>query len=202
MRLLADEKDGLTAPDPRSGAGSRTNAPTTRGQQRRRQRSVLQYIAILFAAAFVLLLYTFMMEQRQNELRQQEDQANIDSLQQQSVSAYQTLQGMIEENERLKEELSKSEIQSKDLADQLAAARKTQNETAAQIQSQEKTTQAMDWFWQINEAYVLKKYTLCRELIHNMEENQLVQYLPETSVTDNGRFSPADRYQEIYNKLL
>ena len=29
-----------------------------------RQKSVFQYITILFAAAFVLLLYTFMMERR------------------------------------------------------------------------------------------------------------------------------------------
>ena len=28
-----------------------------------------------------------------------------------------------------------------------------------------------------------------------------MEYLPKESVTDNGRFSPYDRYQEIYEAL-
>ena len=58
----------------------------------------------------------------------------------------------------------------------------------------------MGWFWQIDEAYVLGKYSLCRSLIDQMGE-ELVSALPTEAVTDNGRFSPADRYQEIYDAV-
>ena len=71
---------------------------SARNQQKRRQRSVFQYITILFAAAFVLLLFTFVMERRQHEILQQENQEQIDNLQQ-SVSAVQSLDNLYQENE-------------------------------------------------------------------------------------------------------
>ena len=63
-----------------------------------------------------------------------------------------------------------------------------------------KGSQAMDWFWQINEAYARGRYSQARSLIQEMGE-ELPNYLPKESVTDNGRYSPYDRYQEIYNAL-
>ena len=61
-----------TGPAPKQTPhGERRSA---RNQQKRRQRSVFQYITILFAAAFVLLLFTFVMERRQHEILQQENQ--------------------------------------------------------------------------------------------------------------------------------
>lgn len=173
----------------------------TRGQQRRRQRSVFQYVTILFAAALVLLFYTFMMERRQFELQKEQDQANISDLQQQSVSATQTLNGILEENQQLKDQLEDQEAQLKELQsryDQL----ETDYSTAEQANiNQSRTAEAMDWFWQINEAYVRGKYSLCRSLIEDMGE-LLVSYLPPYSVTNNDRFSPAERYQEIYSKVM
>ena len=47
-----------------------TEAPARRPRtspQKRRQQSALRYITILFAAAFVLLLFTYLMERRQTE---------------------------------------------------------------------------------------------------------------------------------------
>ena len=66
---------------------------------------------------------------------------------------------------------------------------------------QEHLIRAMDLFWQIDEAYVLGRYSLCRTLIQALEEGGLSSYLPQESITDNGRFSPADRYQEIRDAL-
>ena len=174
---------------------------TSRGQQRRRQRSVFQYITILFAAALVLLLYTFMMERRQFEQQQEQDQANISDLQKESVSAVQRLEGLIEENERLKEQLAGQTQQLEDLQNQLDKLEADYNSAEQANIWQSRTAEAMDWFWQINEAYVRGKYNLCRSLIEEMGA-QLAAYLPDHSVTDNGRFSPADRYQEIREKVM
>lgn len=175
---------------------------TTRGQQRRRQRSVFQYITILFAAALVLLLYTFMMEHRQYELQQQQNEANISNLQQQSVSAVQTLQGMTEENKQLKDKVSELEGQIKALEQQLSTTETDQTFLQTQLQNAEKVTEAMSWFWQLNDAYAQDRTKECQELISSMEETGLAKLLPAENSTGTDHPAPAERYQEIYNKVI
>ena len=171
--------------------------PSPEHHQQRRQRSVFQYIAILFAAAFVLLLLTYLMDRRQYELIQDQNQAQIDDLLQ-SATAVQSLQNLSNENAQLKEA-------AEDLEEELAQAEARLDELIAGLQAleadQERLSAAMDWFWQIDEAYVRGRYSLCRQLIQSLEEAGLAEALPRESVTDNGRFSPYDRYQEIYNVL-
>lgn len=176
--------------------------PRTSSQQRKRRNSVFQYIAILFAAAFVLLLFTFLMEHRQHELLQEENQEQINNLQQ-SVSAVQSLQNLYNENAALKEQVE-------ELEEQLAEAEKELDVLPDVISNQEHTLemtiQAMDYFWQIDEAYVRGRYTLCRRLIEALEDDSdgktpLKDYLPTESTTDTDRFSPSDRYQEICDAL-
>ena len=146
-----------------------------------RQKSVFQYITILFAAAFVLLLYTFMMERRQNDILQQQSNDKLNQLQQQSVSAVQSLE---QEKQQLEQDL--------------AASQDT-------VEWQQRSAQALDWFWQVDEAYVRGKYALCRTLMRHLEDtgdgDPLKNYLPQESATKNGRFSPYHRYEEIYNAL-
>ena len=182
------------APAPESGPPQRRSS---RSQQKRRQRSVFQYITILFAAAFVLLLFTFIMERRQNELLQQENQEQIDNLQQ-SVTAVQSLDNLYKENEALRDRVDELEQQLQTAAQDLQSEKTT---LLQQLEGKEKALQAMDWFWQIDEAYVKGRYSLCRSLIQNLQSAGLVEYLPKESTTENDRFSPYDRYQEIYEIL-
>lgn len=170
-----------------------------------RQKSVFQYITILFAAAFVLLLYTFMMERRQNDILQQQSNDKLNQLQQQSISAVQSLDNLYKENEELKqsvdylqEQVAQLEQEKLKLDQDLAAAQDSN-------QWQQRSAEAMDWFWQVDEAYVRGKYSLCRTLMRHLEDtgdgDPLKNYLPQESATKNGRFSPYDRYEEIYNAL-
>ena len=190
-------EDRIEIPAQSSPAPRRRLAGAGRSR-RRRQSSVLRYIAVLFFAAFVLLLFTFMMERRQYQRLQEENQDN----KQQSVSATQTLNGILEENEQLKAELEEQkraleELQSRfdRLEDDYTAAEQ------ARVQ-QSRMAEAMDWFWQINEAYVRGRYSKCRELIASLEGGGLEEYLPKESATNNDRFSPYDRYMEIRNKVI
>ena len=202
---MSEEKQ--TSPTPQAEPGSPPEAPapesgppqrrSSRSQQKRRQRSVFQYITILFAAAFVLLLFTFIMERRQNELLQQENQEQIDNLQQ-SVTAVQSLDNLYKENEALRERVDELEQQLQTAAQDLQSEKTT---LLQQLEGKEKALQAMDWFWQIDEAYVKGRYSLCRSLIQNLQSAGLVEYLPKESTTENDRFSPYDRYQEIYEIL-
>lgn len=171
-----------------------SDARRRKTQQRRRRNSVFQYIAILFMTAFVLLLFTFMMEKRQS-------QQQIDDLKQ-SNSAAQTLQGLLDENAALMEQIAQVEKQARDLADQLAAARAETSSAQQQTQAEEKAVQAMHWFWQINEASVRGKTKLCRELITSLEEAKLQDYLPKENITGTDRYSPYDRYMEIRGKVI
>ena len=88
------------------------------------------------------------------------------------------------------------------LEERLDTAEQDREALQTQLQSAGLTVQAMDWFWQIDEAYVRGRYAQCRELIQDLEDAQLADWLPTESITDNGRFSPADRYLEIREKVM
>lgn len=163
--------------------------PATR---EKRQRSVVHYIAILFAAAFLLMMMAYLMDQRQNEAMNDLNQS-LSGLQE-SLSDQSSLQDIYEDNMELILQVGQLEEQVKQLEE-------NNQELSSQLSDQEKASQAMDWFWQIDEAYVLGRYSLCRSLIQELEDAGLVDYLPKESVTDNGRFSPSGRYQEIYEAL-
>ena len=76
----------------------------------KRQRSVVHYIAILFAAAFLLMLLTYVMDQRQNE-------ATVDSLNQsltnlqETLSNQNSLQDIYEDNIALIDQVDQLEEQ-------------------------------------------------------------------------------------------
>jgi len=165
-------------------------------QKKRRQQSALQYITILFATAFVLLLFTFLMERRQNEVLMQENQEQINDLKQ-SVSAVQSLQGLYEENEALKVSIAELETQIAKLeqTNETLAGRIATGEQA--LDTAKRSLNAMDWFWQIDEAFVRGRYSLCRSLIESLDNAGLTETLPRVSITDNERFSPYDRLAEI-----
>ena len=77
-----------------------------------KRNSVLFYLVILFAAAFVLLLMSFLMQQRAN-------QAALDDLQQTSDSTVQSLENMLQENESLKEQNAELQAQVDALEEQV-----------------------------------------------------------------------------------
>lgn len=191
---MSDEKHNLQHKADRAKASSK--------------RSVLTYMTILFLAAFVLLLLAYVMQQRTSV-------DAIDGLKD-SVSAIQTAQEVYEENSALRTQIRELEDQLEQLEDQTedqltsqsTAHQKTVDQLTQEIAALkqqtldlEYSTQALDWFWQINEAYVRGRYATAKTLIENLQASGLTEYLPKNSITDNGRFSPYDRYQEIYDAL-
>ena len=184
-------------------AGSDQPAPVKRERttpKQRRQQSAMRYITILFAAAFVLMLFTYLMERRQNEVLMQENQEQIEDLQQ-SVSAVQSLKNLYAENDALKEQLAQLEEKNSRLETEKNTLSGHITNVELNLANAKKGLQAMDWFWQIDEAYAKGKYALCRNLIESLDTAELTGYLPTESITDNGRFSPADRLAEIRDKV-
>lgn len=183
-----------SAPADTAQPQDKPEAPRPAVPDRKYQRSVIFYISILFVAAFLLLSMSLMMERRQHA-------ENLDDLNQSltglkdSVSAMQSVQQLYEENTALMERVAELEAELKDL--------NTQTDSLTQeLADQEKTIQAMDWFWQIDEAYVRSRWSQARNLVQQMQQAGLEDFLPQESITDNGRFSPADRYQEICDRIF
>lgn len=165
------------------------------------KRSVTSYLLILFAAALVLMLFAYLMQQRSTS------EEMLNGIQQ-SISATKSVQEVYEENGRLKDDIHALNDQITQLQDQIRLMQdkieRQDKENQGLLQQStdlQKSNQAMDWFWQIDEAYVRSRYNLCKELITRLNAAGLTEYLPRISITDNGRFSPYDRYLEIYDAL-
>ena len=159
-----------------------------------RGKSVLPYMVILIAAAFLLLLMALLMQRRQSA------QATTDALRQ-SSSAVESIQNLLDENAQLRSESEALEERVAELEKKLSDAEA--QGAAAQSQA-DRAAKAMGYFWQINEAYVRQRYSLCRELIGQFEtdpDSGPAALPQEAYPADNGRFSPAERYQEIYDAL-
>lgn len=162
---------------------------------RNKQQSVLIYLVILFAAAFLLMALSYFMQRRTSD-------ATIEGLRE-SVSAMQSVGDIQSQNEALRQQVA-------DLEEQLEEAQREldglQTLTDNLTVREERLIRAMDLFWQIDEAYVRGRYSLCRTLITEMEDttqgSALKEELPKESTTDTDRFSPADRYQEIYDAVM
>lgn len=173
-----------------------------------KQSSALAYLAILFGTAFLLLLMSYFIQQRQNA------EATSDALKQ-SASATETLRLMQEENLALKGQASQLETLTAELREQVQAleqqveelnslnteldsARRIQNENIAAMSLQ---ADAMQWFWQIDDYYTRGYRTIAKKLIQQFEALGLHESLPTENTTPTTRFSPAQRYQEIRNAL-
>ena len=161
---------------------------------RPRRSNLGGYLIVLFAVAFLLLLLAYFQQQRLS------DQAATDALKQ-SSSAVQSIQNLMDESAKLREENEALKAQIDGLRDSMDSMTEMYETESAARSQQDAAVAAMDYFWQIDEAYVRQKYTLCKQLIQEMKALGYEGALPTTKATDNDRFCPLDRYMEIYNAL-
>lgn len=180
-------------PDPAGRESERRRA----SQQRRRRQSVVIYIFVLFLAAFVLMFLSLLMERRQNEENIHDLTQTITGLRD-SVSAMQSVEQLYQDKTDLLARVDELEEQAAALREQLDRQALEQEALGNTL---DRTVRAMDLFWQIDEAFVRGRYPLCRQLIGSLREQGLAEALPRESTTGNERFSPYDRYQEIWDRL-
>ena len=191
----------------------RVSRETSEGPKKNKRSSFFVYLAVLFGAAFLMLLLAYFVQQRNN-------QTTIDGLQD-SMNLSRT--ELMEEIAKLKEEKTGLETQIAQLEQQL----KQEQEYSQQFQTLYdgarssashseyflcKRSEAMELFWQLDRAYTQSRNQRCRELIELLEAPEaepLKNYLPgaeDRESYDNGGWledapSPAERYQEIFERL-
>ncbi len=150
---------------------------------------VIGYIAILFAMAFLLLLLSYFMQQRNNK-------AMLDGLSA-SVSAMESIDNLRQEKtdltfrvEELEGELGHTEAE---LAASRATAERLSNELAA-----------MDWLREIQALYEKQYYRAARAMIAEFEATGLPAHLPDRPFcTYDGVevLSPGAQYTKITDAL-
>lgn len=149
------------------------------------RKPVVVYIMILFIAAFLLMALSFFMHQRSNT-------EALGELQN-SVSALQEVQATQDENIQLQEELASANDQIESLKKQLEEA--NQETAAAQAESE-----ALLALYTLQQQFSAADYDACRITMQSMEDQGLVDLLPDKSEQDVT--SPAQRYQQLKEAVL
>lgn len=148
------------------------------------KKPVVVYIMILFIVAFLLMALSFLMHQRSN--------SEVLGELQHSVSAMQEVQAVQDKVIELQEELADAQEEIDSLNDQLAE----QEAEAAQV---DKKIEALLGLYTLQQQYSAGNYDECLTTMQRMEDEGLVELLPES---DDQVTSPAQRYQQLKEAVL
>lgn len=167
--------------DPNKASAPKEEKPTT---ERERMKKVYTYVAILFTVAFLLILWTFLMNQRSiNEI----------------MSGNSALQSTLEENDTL-------EARVKELETQLAEAEEDKDSLSETVERKSEQLRALDWLIEIENNYSAKDYDAARDNIRAFEKEGAAESLPEqplrTAITGDDALSPAARYHALVAELF
>ena len=157
----------------------------------RHNPSVILYLMILFAAAFLLLLMSFLMQNRSN-------QEAMDHLEATSNSAMESLENRLKENEELKAQVAELEEENDALSAQL-------QEKAAQAQAEQEALtavlQALSDLNTLRSLYNQGRYSDARDFLAGLETGPDGAYVTETWL-EAYRADYADPAQlEVYDPL-
>lgn len=159
--------------------------PTT---ERERMKKVYTYVAVLFSVAFLLILWTFLMNQRSSrEIRDEIRSGNN------------TLQSTLQQNDTLEARVDELEMQ-------LAAAEEDKKALDETVGLQSNQLRALDWLLEIENAYNTGDLDAAKDNIRSFEETGTVEFLPKeplrTGITGDDAPSPAARYKAIVEELF
>lgn len=162
---------------------------------------VFTYLAIMFAVAFLMLLLAYFIQQRNNEVA-------MDGLLD-SITSFESLDELLEENRQLREDLDSREQELDDLQKQLDTLQETLDTTLedqeeeysrleeARLQAQNNAdiaeAELLSWtvFWDAEQLYRQEEYEACAEVVRSWGISTFY-VTPEAA---------KDRAQEIFDHL-
>ena len=150
-----------------------------------KSRPVLLYMGIMFSVALILLLLSFLMQQRNHEALME------------GITDLGDLQSMVDlkmENEALQESLAQSQLDLATLQTEYENITAEKNTAAAQ-------TTAMEYLAEIRHNYDLGYRQKARALITAFESTGLSESLPDTSAVEGGT-SPAQLFFDMKEDLF
>ena len=171
--------------DPNKASAPREEKPTT---ERERMKKVYTYVAVLFTVAFLLILWTFLMNQRSSQ-----------AIRDEIKSGNSALQSTLEENDTL-------EARARELEAQLAEAEADRDALSEAIERKSEQLRALDWLIEIENDCRAKELDEAKENIRAFEKEGAAKDLPtealRTSITGDDAPSPAARYKAIVEELF
>lgn len=180
------------APQPEEKKSVPEEKPVT---EKERQRRVYAYIAVLFTAAFLLILWSFFSTHRSN-------QEVIDQIK----GSQMMMQSTLDENRALQDEIDALEARVDELEESLERTEQALDAAEEASEKQEAMLSALDRLRKIEGAFEAYHYETAKELVLAFEDNDLAQYLPDYSLhtdTDgNDAESPLTTYRRIVAKLF
>lgn len=163
----------------------------------RRRSPVTGYLAILFAAAFLLLLLAYFQQQRAN--------SETTNALKQSASAVESIQNLIDENAQLREKVEElegrvGELEGKneDLEARTLSAEFDRDDAL-------KTLAIYQDFFRLDRLYRAQRFSDAAELIRQREmvDWSFSRYLSDTPTSDDpNETTPLARYKQICSQLL
>ncbi len=151
--------------------------------EKERVRRVYLYSVILFTAAMVLMLWSFLANNRSNEQLRDALKNNTD-----------VLQGSILENAAQEKQIAALEAHIAELESRLAESQDKQVDALAALR-------ALDHLRGIESAYALGNEDAARELIRQFEKDDLSNLLPDEALREDAP-SPAAAYEELVAALF
>ena len=171
--------------DPSKASAPKEEKPTT---ERERMKKVYTYVAILFCVAFLLILWTFLMNQRSSQ-----------AIRDEIKSGNSALQSTLEENDTL-------EARARELEAQLAEAEADRDALSEALDHKSEQLRALDWLIEIENDCRAKELDEAKENIRAFEKAGAAEDLPtealRTSITGDDAPSPAARYKAIVEELF
>jgi len=144
------------------------------------KKPVVIYILILFAAAFLLMAWSFASHQRSNT----EALGRL----QDSVTAMQEVQDLQDQVIALQKELAEVEKNAEDLEE-------ASSESQAHAEALEKQIEGMSELYVLQQKYSARDFEACRQVMERFEANSYADCLP--GLSGEGVTSPAERYQQL-----
>lgn len=152
------------------------------------KKPVIVYIFVLFAVAFLLMIWSLFSHQRSNT----EALGRLQT----SVSAMQEVQGLQEQVIQLQQELAEAQSSLDEAREEAAAQGRQAAEAQASADSFRRQCDALYYLYALQQQYLLRDFDGCRETIQAMEDGGFTGLLGEgggaVDVT-----SPALRYRQL-----
>ncbi len=180
--------------DPNAAPPPAEEAPIS---QKGRQKRVFTYGAILFGVAFVLILWSFLMTHRSNQLM-------ISELKDRTSA----LQSMVEQNDALRADVERLEDELTRSGEAYAVLSGEKDALQAQLDDAGRQLRALDALRELQSLYDQKQFDDARAMIDTIrtadDGGDLSVWLPDEAGAPFGgeeRLSPAAVYQQLVDEL-
>lgn len=163
-------------------------------KKKRRGASVFTYLAVLFAAAFLMLLMAYFVQQRNN------DAMRLDM--QEVLPTIEMAQRLQEENQRLEKENTFLQYQSKDQQRQIDHQQEELERIRAQLEDSETENHMLTASWYVEVLFQNGYYENCADLLRQYHHLALKPFSHSIDLYPHGTFIPLRELMNIEEKLV